>query len=126
MAALCTANQEESGESQFVSSLEIDDSHDLTIANYHGYRVTHSEQPFPCAVRVAHSDNLHFRNVHVDSNSSIAVCGGDGVCRQGFAPTRCRFRRRGRQHALHPERTQPLRRDRLCTRGTRVREQAIR
>lgn len=80
--------EEESGESQFASSLEIDHSRDLTIANYHGYRVTHSEQPFPFAVRVADSQNVRFRNVHVDSNSSIAVCGQDGVCRQGVRPNK--------------------------------------
>ena len=83
--------EEESGESQFASSLEIHGSHDLTIANYHGYRVTHSEQPFPFAVRVAESDGLHFRNVHVDSNSSIAVCSPDGVCRQGVRPNKVPF-----------------------------------
>jgi sugar lactone lactonase YvrE len=80
--------EEESGESQFASSLEIDSSHDLTIANYHGYRVTHSEQPYPYAVRVANSRNVRFRNVHVDSNSSIAVCDGAGVCRQGVRPNK--------------------------------------
>ncbi len=83
--------EEESGESQFASSLEIDDCHDLTIANYHGYRVTHSEQPFPYAVRVARSDAIHFRNVHVDSNSSIAVCDDQGVCRQGVRPNKVPF-----------------------------------
>ena len=83
--------EEESGESQFASSLEIDDSHDLTIANYHGYRVTHSEQPFPYAVRVAHSDRIRFRNIHVDSNSSIAVCGADGTCRQAVRPNKVPF-----------------------------------
>ena len=48
--------EEESGESQNASSLEIDHSSDITIANYHGYRVTHMEKPFPYAVRVADSD----------------------------------------------------------------------
>ena len=83
--------EEESGESQFASSLEIEDSSDLTFANYHGYRVTHSEQPFPYAVRVARSNGIRFRNVHVDSNSSIAVCDGRGVCRQGVRPNKVPF-----------------------------------
>lgn len=83
--------EEESGESQFASSLEIDNSHDLTVANYHGYRVTHSEQPFPYAVRVANSTKIRFRNVHVDSNSSIAVCDASGVCRQGVRPNKVPF-----------------------------------
>lgn len=93
--------EEESGESQFASSLEIDKSHDLTIANYHGYRVTHSEQPFPYAVRIAHSDNIHFRNVHVDSNSSIAVCDGAGVCRQGVRPNKVPFENAIVDDSLH-------------------------
>ena len=83
--------EEEAGESQFASSLEIEDSHHLTIANYHGYRVTHSEQPFPYAVRVARSSEIRFRNVHVDSNSSIAVCDAAGVCRQGVRPNKVPF-----------------------------------
>ena len=83
--------EEESGESQFASSLEIDDSHDLTIANYHGYRVTHSEQPFPYAARVARSNGIRFRNLHVDSNSSIAVCDEAGSCRQGVRPNKVPF-----------------------------------
>src|ERR1700734_1536368 len=74
--------EEESGESQNASSLEIDHSSNLTIANYHGYRVTHMEKPFPYAVRVADSTNIHFRNVHVDANSSIGLCDASGACRQ--------------------------------------------
>jgi sugar lactone lactonase YvrE len=74
--------EEESGESQNASSLEIDNSSNLTIANYHGYRVTHMEKPFPYAVRVADSTNIRFRNVHVDANSSIALCDASGACRQ--------------------------------------------
>ncbi len=75
--------EEESGESQDASSLEIDHSSDLTIANYHGYRVTHMEKPFPYAVRVADSNNIHFRNVHVDANSSIGLCDASGVVPPG-------------------------------------------
>ncbi len=74
--------EEESGESQDASSLELDHCNNVTIANYHGYRVTHMEKPFPYAVRVADSEGIHFRNVHVDANSSIGLCDGAGVCRQ--------------------------------------------
>jgi hypothetical protein len=74
--------EEESGESGNASSLEIDNSSDLTIANYHGYRVTHMVQPFPYAVRAANSNNIHFRNVHIDANSSIGLCDASGTCRQ--------------------------------------------
>jgi Pectate lyase superfamily protein/SMP-30/Gluconolactonase/LRE-like region len=83
--------EEESGESQNASSLEIDGSSNLTIANYHGYRVTHMEKPFPYAVRIAGSNNIHFRNVHVDANSSIAVCDASGDCRQAVRPNKVPF-----------------------------------
>ena len=33
-------------------SIEIDNSRNLTIANYHAYRVTRSRAPFPAAVRI--------------------------------------------------------------------------
>ena len=83
--------EEESGESQNASSLEIDHSHDLTIANYHGYRVTHMEKPFPYAVRIADSSNIHFRNVHVDANSSIGLCDAEGACRQAVRSNKVPF-----------------------------------
>jgi hypothetical protein len=83
--------EEESGESQDASSLEIDHSSNLTIANYHGYRVTHMEKPFPYAVRVADSTNIHFRNVHVDANSSIGLCDAAGVCRQAVRSNKVPF-----------------------------------
>ncbi len=74
--------EEESGESAFAYSLEIAGSKNITIANYHGYRVTHSYQPFPYAIRISSSEDIRFRNVHVDSNSSMAMCSAAGVCRQ--------------------------------------------
>ena len=83
--------EEESGESQNASSLEIDGSSNLTIANYHGYRVTHMEKPFPYAVRIAGSNGIHFRNVHVDANSSIAVCDALGDCRQAVRSNKVPF-----------------------------------
>ena len=83
--------EEESGESQNASSLEIDGSSNLTIANYHGYRVTHMEKPFAYAVRIAGSNNIHFRNVHVDANSSIAVCDASGECRQAVRSNKVPF-----------------------------------
>ena len=70
--------EEESGESANAYSLDIDNSHNLTIANYHGYRVVRSYQPFPYAVRISHSYDIRFRNVHVDNNSSIASCNEKG------------------------------------------------
>ncbi|HVN03871.1 MAG TPA: glycosyl hydrolase family 28-related protein [Bryobacteraceae bacterium] len=73
----------ESGESAHAYSLDIENSHDLTIANYHGYRVVRSYQPFPYAVRISHSHDIRFRNFHLDNNSSIAACDTQGEnCRQ--------------------------------------------
>jgi hypothetical protein len=73
----------ESGESANAYSLDIDSSHNITVANYHGYRVVRSYQPFPYAVRLSHSYDIRFRNFHVDNNSSIAACNEQGEsCRQ--------------------------------------------
>ena len=83
--------EEESGESGNASSLEIDDCHNLTIANYHGYRVTHMEQPFAYAVKVTNSESIRFRNVHVDANSSIRACDSAGVCRQAVRSDKVPF-----------------------------------
>jgi len=48
------------------------DSHDLTFANFHLYRVISSYQPFPWAVKVANSRNIRFRNFHCYSNSKVS------------------------------------------------------
>jgi len=61
--------EEERGESGFALPLSIEQSSNITIANYHGYRVVSSYQPFPCAIQVSDSSGIHFRNVHVNSNS---------------------------------------------------------
>ncbi len=63
--------EEERGESPFALPLEIDQSHNITIANYFGYRVISSYEPFPYAVRVSDSTDIRFRNVRVYSNSKV-------------------------------------------------------
>jgi hypothetical protein len=68
----------EAGESIEAVSLEINSSKNITIANYHGYRVTRSRAPFPAAVRIYNSGNIHFRNVHVNAESGIGFCNQDG------------------------------------------------
>ncbi|HUH63635.1 MAG TPA: glycosyl hydrolase family 28-related protein, partial [Terracidiphilus sp.] len=70
--------EEEAGESPEALSLEIDRSKNITIANYHGYRVTRSRAPFPTAVRLHNSSGIHFRNVHVNAESGYAVCDENG------------------------------------------------
>jgi hypothetical protein len=62
----------ERGESGFDLPLEIESSHDITLANFHIYRVISSFQPFPWAVRVAGSPDIRFRNLHCYSNSKVS------------------------------------------------------
>jgi sugar lactone lactonase YvrE len=64
--------EEERGESGFALPIEIDSSHDITFANFHSYRVISSFQPFPWAVKVSNSRDIHFRNLHCDSNSKAS------------------------------------------------------
>ena len=70
--------EEEAGESPESLSLEIEDCRNLTIANYHGYRVTRSRAPFPAAVRIYRSSDIHFRNVHVNAESGYGICDANG------------------------------------------------
>ena len=64
--------EEERGESGFALPLKIARSKNITIANYHGYRVISSYQPAATAVRVSESSGIRFRNLHVDSNSKVS------------------------------------------------------
>lgn len=64
--------EEERGESPFALPLSISRSENVTIANYHGYRVVSSYQPFPCAIRISESHGIHLRNIHVDSDSKVS------------------------------------------------------
>ncbi|QNI30931.1 SMP-30/gluconolactonase/LRE family protein [Alloacidobacterium dinghuense] len=64
--------EEERGESGFAVPLEISQSRNITIANYHGYRVVSSYQPFPYAIKLSGSHDIRFRNIHVDSDSKAA------------------------------------------------------
>ena len=70
--------EEEAGESPESLSLEFDWSSNITVANYHGYRVTRSRAPFPAAVRLYNSNNIHFRNVHVNAESGYGTCDANG------------------------------------------------
>ncbi|HXC37172.1 MAG TPA: glycosyl hydrolase family 28-related protein [Candidatus Acidoferrales bacterium] len=64
--------EEERGESGLCLPIEVDASRDITIANFHSYRVISSYQPFPYAVRISHSRGIRFRNFHCDSNSKVS------------------------------------------------------
>lgn len=64
--------EEERGEGGFALPLEIDNSKNILVSNYHSYRVVSMFQPFPYAVRVSNSQNIRFRNIHVYSNSKAS------------------------------------------------------
>lgn len=64
--------EEEHGEGQFALPLEIDASRNITVANMHSYRVVGMKQTFPYAVRVEHSKDVRFYNLHVDSDSKVS------------------------------------------------------
>jgi sugar lactone lactonase YvrE len=70
--------EEEAGESPEALSLELDWSKNITIANYHAYRVTRSRVPFPAAIRLYHSSDIRFRNVYVNAESGYSTCDQNG------------------------------------------------
>ncbi|MBT9332978.1 glycosyl hydrolase family 28-related protein [Paracidobacterium acidisoli] len=70
--------EEEAGESPESLSMEFDWSKNITVANYHAYRVTRTRAPFPAAVRLYQSSNIHFRNVLVNAESGFATCDQNG------------------------------------------------
>jgi hypothetical protein len=70
--------EEEAGEGAECLSLEISRSKHITVANYHAYRVTRSRAPFAAAVRLYQSDDIRFRNVHVNAESGFATCDQNG------------------------------------------------
>lgn len=59
-------------------SLEIRNSRNITFANYHAYRVTRSIKPAVAAVKMTNSENIRFRNVHVNAESGYATCDENG------------------------------------------------
>ena len=63
--------EEERGEGPHALPVEIDGSSNVTFANLFLYRVT-TEVPFPCAVRVTRSRDLHFRGMHVYSPGKLS------------------------------------------------------
>ena len=74
---LAPQTEEEYRESGNAVSLEIRDSHDILIANYHAYRVTRTLVPARSAVELSNSSAIQFRNVHVNGESGFTSCEGD-------------------------------------------------
>jgi len=64
--------EEERGEGGFALPLEVESSRNITLANFHIYRVISSFQPFPWAIKVSDSSNIRFRNIHCYSNSKVS------------------------------------------------------
>src|SRR6185437_1441422 len=64
--------EEERGEGPFALPLSINNSSNITFANYHSYRVVSSYQPFSNAIRVANSHAIRLRNIHVYSDSKVS------------------------------------------------------
>jgi hypothetical protein len=64
--------EEEWGESPNALPIEINRSRNITLANYHGYRVIRSYAPFRYAVKISESTGIEIRNMHVDSNSKVS------------------------------------------------------
>ncbi len=75
---LAPQTEEEAPTSPEAVSLEIAWSKHITIANYHGYRVTRTHAPFPAAVRIYNSSDIRFRNVHVNAESGYGTCDANG------------------------------------------------
>ena len=64
--------EEERGEGGFALPLDVQDSSDITVANFHLYRVVSSYQPFRYAIKVANSKNIRLRNIHCYSDSKAS------------------------------------------------------
>ncbi|WP_421738256.1 glycosyl hydrolase family 28-related protein [Caulobacter sp.] len=75
---LAPQTEEEAGEGEDTVSLEIRDSHDILVANYHAYRVTRTRRPAPSAARIYNSRDIRFRNVAVNAESGIGLCDENG------------------------------------------------
>ncbi len=75
---LAPQTEQEVGEGMDAVSLEIRNSSNLLIANYHAYRVTRNFHPASTAVKLFHSSDIRFRNVHVNAESGFATCDANG------------------------------------------------
>lgn len=64
--------EEERGESAFALPLSIANSSNVTIANYHSYRVVSSYQPGLRAIEVTNSKNIRLRNIHVYGDNKVS------------------------------------------------------
>jgi hypothetical protein len=70
--------EEESGEGPRTHSLVIANSRNITIANYHAYRVTRTWRSVNAAALIYNSSDIHFRNMHVNAESGMGTCDENG------------------------------------------------
>ena len=75
---LAPQTEGEAGESGDAVALEIRNSHNILVANFHGYRVTRTREPAPAAVTLYNSHDIRFRNVHVNAESGVGTCDVNG------------------------------------------------
>ncbi|OAN56652.1 glycosyl hydrolase family 28-related protein [Sphingobium sp. TCM1] len=75
---LAPQTEGEAGESGDAVALEIRDSRNILVANFHGYRVTRTREPAPAAVTLYNSHDIRFRNVHVNGESGLGTCDEKG------------------------------------------------
>ena len=75
---LAPQTEGEAGESGDAVALEIRDSRNILVANFHGYRVTRTRKPAPTAVSLYNSHDIRFRNVHVNAESGVGTCDENG------------------------------------------------
>ncbi|MFZ2996153.1 glycosyl hydrolase family 28-related protein [Sphingobium sp.] len=75
---LAPQTEGEAGESGDAVALEIRNSHNILVANFHGYRVTRTREPAPAAVTLYNSHDIRFRNVHVNGESGVGTCDVNG------------------------------------------------
>ncbi len=71
---LAPQTEEEAGESADTVSLEIRNSRNVLVANYHAYRVTRNVKPALTAVKLYSDADIRFRNVHVNAESGLGTC----------------------------------------------------
>jgi hypothetical protein len=64
--------EEEHGEGPKALPLDIANSDHITVANFHSYRVVGMLDTFPYGIAVSQSHDIHFRNLHMDSNSKVS------------------------------------------------------
>ncbi len=75
---LAAQTEGEAGESGDAVALEIRDSHNILIANFHGYRVTRTRKAAPAAVTLYNVHDIRFRNMHVNGESGLGTCDENG------------------------------------------------